>query len=886
MFTKTVLALVLLPALAAGAGEIAIASFAIEPQQLKPGESFEVAVTVAASDVPVVSCVIRTVVPAPKASAPPTLSFYNEGRQLAYLADGGDVNLRDNGPRDLDPGENAFRFRIDTSGWQPGRYDLALFAHNRPAEGPHIADQWNFSVLVEADAVRVLDMDRPSPVRFEWWALTPSSVTPGEPAVLTVTASERVAGVELRQPYHVAAENVPPGFSYEPGENTSYLADPGQTLVLDNGFLDAEPAENAVRVPLDTDGWKPGLYFFQARLIGALGGQPDERHFALTVRGACDTLAVDVSPPSILCPGTHAERMTRLSDGTLVYAEFFSTDSGATWQKRESGTLGPGACELRDGRVISMAYRSTPIEGEEGWYQCQGFVSTDMGRTVESRGVRVHVPLAKPAYGHAFHPGPLYMRSMVELDDGRIIALMAGWFLGDDVPCPHNPRRPYSRTYCCESTDGGATWEYLSTIGFGQIGSEGYNEGSMKRLPNGELGVALRTGSMRDAKCQDNPIMFARSADGGVTWSVPRRTGVHGAFPDLLALDDGTLAISYGRPGAAIVFTTDGGETWTGHTVIDATPYSGYTTIVQSGEREILMAFGTKDYIDPKTGEKDSHVRLKRVRYEMRAPDPLESLKAAGALAEDLGGGFFDCVMSSRALGREERFALHLPEGYDPGRLEPYPFIVFLHGRGRHHRSLLDDDATRAVLAQSPCVVLLPNGGQSWWIDSPVEAASRYQTHLKELIDCVSGALNVSRDAQRRAIGGWSMGGFGSLRFLLAYPEMFSTWGGIVGLVDWPNPEYPEEDNYPVPEILGPAENGTAWNPVSGALKLEAKRFVLFTGSTAFDRHMNESLARKLEEARILHELHVLEGGHTFEAVAEALPQLLDRFHTATGATG
>ncbi len=92
------------------------------------------------------------------------------------------------------------------------------------------------------------------------------------------------------------------------------------------------------------------------------------------------------------------------------------------------------------------------------------------------------------------------MRSIVERPDGSLIALMAGWFKGDDTPCPYSPKRPYSRTYTCESKDAGKTWQFLSTIGYDHIGSEGYNEGVMKTLPDGRLIAIIRTGSMSDPK--------------------------------------------------------------------------------------------------------------------------------------------------------------------------------------------------------------------------------------------------------------------------------------------------------------------------------------------------------------------------------------------------
>ncbi|MBN1344370.1 MAG: exo-alpha-sialidase [Phycisphaerae bacterium] len=872
-------------AMLAQGATIRIDSFSLEPRALKLGEAFDVRVSVDAKDVPVLSCVLRTTDPVPKESVPPPFSYYHGQRRLAFVADGQDVHLRDNGRLDLDPGEKRFRFRVETKGWKPGRYGLSVLAHNRPGGGAHVVDERRFVVLVEADRVRLEDLGRLSPARFVRCELTPAIVDPGQRCELRIeAATEAIDGVQIRQTYYVAREHVPPGFSYDATKRMGYLADAGTDLVRDNGAIDANPAQGRLDVPLDTTGWKPGLYHVEITLRGTGGGKADVRNLALTIRSPNDRFDVQVSPSWRMCAGTHAERMTRLTDGTLLHVDLFSTDDGRTWLKRPSGTIGAGAEPLRDGRVIGMAYRTLPVEGREGWYRGQRYESLDHGRTVTGPlEAEFHVPEAKAAHGHAFHPGPLYMRSIVERKDGSLLALMAGWFKSDTTPCPHNPKRPYSRTYVCESSDGGKTWRYVSTIGYDHIGSEGYNEGAMVALPDGRLMAVLRTGSMRDPKCQDNPIMQSYSEDGGRTWSKPTRTGAAGAFPDLLVLSDGTLAASYGRPGACLMLSADLGKTWTDHTVVDTTPYSGYTTIVEIGPGEILMAFGTRDYLDPGTGKRDSQIRLATIRYQRRGrasgADVLDRFRHAGATLADLGGGFYEGEMRFDALGGREKFALHLPEGYAPKRQEPYPLIVFLHGAGRHHLTLVDMAPSREVLKRSPCVVLLPNGRGSWWVDSPVDPASRYQSYLRELMRVVGECLNVSPDPARRGIGGWSMGGFGSANYLADHPKQFDTWVGIVALLDFPNPTYPPEHNHAVPAVLGSVDDWAKLNPIAKAEAFRGKQILLLTADRAFDRKMNEAFAGKLHSLGIDHDVRTLNGGHTIDVVQSALPQAMDFFH-------
>ena len=775
-----------------------------------------------------------------------------------------------------------FAFRVDTQGWPQGKYDLVLFAHNRPGEGQHIKDQRLFSVVVEADGVRVTDVGAPAETRFTECGMTPSAVEAGGVAILRVAwKGPGAAGIEVRQPYYVRPEQSPPPFTCD-GEHVSRVLDEGKGLVRDNGSLDLDEAPCVMALRFDTHGWPPGLYCLEITLPNGTG-TPDLRHAVLNVRSPEDHLDVQVSPSWPMMPGTHADRMTRLANGMLVHTTHYSIDGGETWQARSTGTVGSGAVQLRDGRVLGMDYRKLPIEGREGWYTGQRYESTDGGETVQGPLETLFcVPQAKAARGHALHPGPLYMRSIVERPDGSLVALMAGWFKGDDTPCPHSPERPYSRTYTCESSDGGQTWRYLSTIGYDQIGSEGYNEGAMERLPDGCLIAALRTGNMRDRNCQDNPIMISMSNDGGATWSEPRRTGMHGAFPDLAVLSDGMIALSYGRPGANVAFSGDGGVTWTDTTSVDPTPYSGYTSICEVGPGEILMAFGTKARVDPHTGELSDGIRVARIRYRERsAVSPLSSLEQAGVSAEPLGEGFYDCEVLSKALGCKEHFALHLPTDYAPDRKSAFPLIVFLHGAGRHYRSLIEFPETRESIRQSPAVFLSPNGGNSWWVDSPADPESQYESFIEECVSLVTAHLNVSREARMRALGGWSMGGFGSANFAEQHPGEFGAWAGILALLDFPNPHYSAEDNHAVPGVLGDETHWPAFNPLEHAAALRGLRLMAITADAAFDRAMNQTFVATLTKLDIPHSFVVLQGGHRIDVVLKAFPQVMAFFQQA-----
>ncbi|MBM3335808.1 exo-alpha-sialidase [Candidatus Sumerlaeota bacterium] len=540
-----------------------------------------------------------------KENLPAGFPLHSNG--FAYVAEDKKYYLKDNGKLDGDPREGAFAIEISTRNWKEGATTFAFFASIRPATGPFVAARRDFAVVVKEGRVVVEDLGDAviaASQAIASFSVEPTTVEAGQKISLRAhLRGASVAALQLTDPYYIAERDTLPGFRFDAAKKKSLLA------------VDRKPDSDSIVLELDTRGWPAGVRHFVANAVGQSGRSVDYRNFAIKVRGPRDRFRVTVEASSPFAAGTHFEKFVQLRDGTLLCAEKFSTDGGRTWQG-DTGGFGVGGVHLKNGRVVGFAYRCLPIEGREGWYVADRFVSSDNGRRFDKSRAEFHVPEAKAAMGHALHLGPLFMRSIIERGDGSLAAFMAGWFKSDEALCPYGKGRPYSRSYVCESSDGGRTWRYLTTIAYAHIGSEGYNEGSMRRLPNGEWLAVMRTGNANDFNCQDNPIMWSVSRDEGATWSEPARTGVAGAFPSLAVLPDGVAVMSYGRPGAMIAFSADGGRTWTDPTCVDATPGSGYTDVVGVGPGELLVGFGAQNFLDPTTGERDSMLRLARVRYE------------------------------------------------------------------------------------------------------------------------------------------------------------------------------------------------------------------------------------------------------------------------------
>lgn len=228
----------------------------------------------------------------------------------------------------------------------------------------------------------------------------------------------------------------------------------------------------------------------------------------------------------------------------------------------------------------------------------------------------------------------------------------------------------------------------------------------------------------------------------------------------------------------------------------------------------------------------------------------------------------------SVTLGEKKRFAVVLPANYDAAKGD-WPVLLLMHGLGRNEQTLLKDETTRATLLSAPFVIVLPQGSDSWYVDSPV-TNKKYQTYIGEVLAVARQQYGLSARRQRCGIAGWSMGGFGAMRIAETHADQFAAVATIIGLLNFPQEGTAFDRLFPY-RVLG--KDKTFWesvNPLPKAANVKGMAVLLVTGDKAGDKPMNEAFHQRLTELNIPHEYRVLEGGHSFGVIQRALPIVMD----------
>ncbi|MBU4270335.1 MAG: glycoside hydrolase [Planctomycetes bacterium] len=149
-------------------------------------------------------------------------------------------------------------------------------------------------------------------------------------------------------------------------------------------------------------------------------------------------------------------------------------------------------------------------------------------------------------------------------------------------PAPPAQEKPEKQAVF-RSTDRGETWKLLSEI---KTDHE-MSETGLTQLPDGRLVMIGRP---------EGDIVW--SSDGGRTWTKPATFGMRMFEPGLIVLRDGTLLClhgSYGAGGFRAIFSADGGRTWIAPArdhgfAVDARVY-GYGRGVELPDGSVLAVY-------------------------------------------------------------------------------------------------------------------------------------------------------------------------------------------------------------------------------------------------------------------------------------------------------
>ena len=236
---------------------------------------------------------------------------------------------------------------------------------------------------------------------------------------------------------------------------------------------------------------------------------------------------------------------------------------------------------------------------------------------------------------------------------------------------------------------------------------------------------------------------------------------------------------------------------------------------------------------------------------------------------------------STSCISWTPRVNILLPKNYNNGCR--FPVLYLLHGPSENFSKFDRDDDIRNLAGSDDLIIVMPDGGAAGWYCDPVKSNAgpqKWETfHIEQLIPWVDANFRTIAQCEGRAVSGFSMGGFGALKYTAKYYGHFASVSSHSGpaslrsingaVAHWANASS-------TIDLGGGTVYGTPWdearvsadNPVERIESYRGKRIFLVSGTEAFD--VNEGFvlptqrefAAALDRAGIQYERHEEPGGH------------------------
>jgi S-formylglutathione hydrolase FrmB len=220
----------------------------------------------------------------------------------------------------------------------------------------------------------------------------------------------------------------------------------------------------------------------------------------------------------------------------------------------------------------------------------------------------------------------------------------------------------------------------------------------------------------------------------------------------------------------------------------------------------------------------------------------------------------------SKAMHKKIKCVVITPNSYKTTKTK-FPVVYLLHGySGNYAQWINDAPQLKQKADELQMIFVCPDGGYgSWYMNSPVDTAFRYETFVaKELVLYIDANYKTIASKNYRAITGLSMGGHGGLYVSIRNQEVFGAAGSICGGVDI----RPFPNNWDLAKRLGDTvcckqnwETNTVMNVVD-QLQNNQLKLIIDCGLDDFFLDVNRALHQKLMTMKVDHEYIERPGKH------------------------
>ena len=251
--------------------------------------------------------------------------------------------------------------------------------------------------------------------------------------------------------------------------------------------------------------------------------------------------------------------------------------------------------------------------------------------------------------------------------------------------------------------------------------------------------------------------------------------------------------------------------------------------------------------------------------------------------------------VKSKILARAVPYCILLPPSYDREKSRRYPVLYFLHGLGDNEQMFLHSGGWNLVedlweqRQLGEFLIATPAAGATFYINSH-DTKQRYEDFfLREFLPAIEARYRTEAVRTKRGIAGFSMGGYGALRFAFLHPELFGSVSvhSAALMERLPNIRVAESAQGSrmrlLGDVFGSPPNPDFWdrnNPLTLARTAKLSGLKIYFDCGSEDGYGFYAGAQELDKIlssrHIAHEFHLYPGGHDWAYFAEHLPASLE----------